>query len=115
MKYIKNKRLRKKLHRKIIGDLCHYGSQSREWRIKLFQAKEDEVFDFTQDDLIGLVRHEPAVRQYCFQFSVTVIPKSSIQVPLWLQHEIYDAIFKFYAKEFPEVYAISGNPNNDEC
>ena len=114
MKYIKNKRLRKKLHRKIIDDLCLDGSQSREWRIKLFQSKDGDIFDFTQEDLIALIRNEPMVRKFVFQFSVMVIPKNQPLVPLWLQHEVYDAVFMFYAKEFPEVYAISGNPNNDE-
>ena len=111
MKNIKNKRLRKKLHREIINDLCFYGSQSCEWRTKLFQAKEGERFDFSQEDLYVLLRreHEQMIHKYKFQFSVMVIPKNHACVPLWLQDDFYDAVFKFYAKEFPEVYELSGN------
>jgi len=111
MKTIKKKRLRKKQHRKIIGDLCCYGSTSHKWRTKLFQAKVDEVFDLTQEDLIELMINEPIVQKYKFQFQVTVIPKKHVQVPTWLQDDLYDAVFKFYAKEFSEVYEISGNCN----
>jgi len=112
VKQIKNKRLRKKLHRKIINDLCMYGSLSREWRTKLFQAKVGEIFDFSQEDLIALFRNNPVVRKFKFQFSITIIPKN--QAPLWLQEDIYGAVFKFYAKEFPSVYDLSGNNKDVE-
>jgi predicted ribosome-associated RNA-binding protein Tma20 len=105
MKHIK-KRLRKKLHRKIIHELCHYASLSSTWRKKLFQTREYEIFDFSQSDLITLLKNEPILRKYRFQFSVMVIPKHT--APLWLQEDIY-VVFKFFAKEFPEVYQLSGN------
>ena len=106
MKQIKNKRLRKKLHRKIINDLCMYGSLSREWRTKLFQAKVGEIFDFSQEDLIALFRNNPVVRKFKFQFSITIIPKN--QAPLWLQEDIYGAVFKFYAKDFQVCMTYQG-------
>ena len=100
------KRIRKKLHKRYLGELVYYISISAYWRKKLMGETETRMLVNSSTLKISCELNS-LIRRYDLNYYVSTVPHSkTIGWEDWGEDFIY---FKFEASEFPAVQSYSVN------
>ncbi len=115
-----NKRIRRKIHKRILYDVLIEVSISHHWRELLFKSKDGEKFLIDSQSPTtepSLKRLHRSLARYNLKYFVSKVSKED--EPQRANHKWDDLFFdggvyfKFEAKEFPEVFDFSiNNPNS---
>lgn len=97
----------KEIYERIISDIAMEISIMNEWREKIFKLKENEILKISFENPLQLPDY---VRDDVVTNELTFYVKIVKECP-----EKFDKgliIFKFWAKEYPEICSFSGNNPN---
>jgi hypothetical protein len=103
-----NRRIRKKLHRRFLCDVVCDASQSSAWRRRLFD-EPSATLEIGPRHSEGLpARLARAIRRHDLHYTVRVV--DGAHAPGWREYADDGCVlFRFEAREFPEVHAFSAN------
>lgn len=115
-----NKRIRRKIHKRILYDVIYEVSISHLWRGLLFKSKDGEKFLIDSQSPItepSLRRLHRSLARYHLKYFVSKVSKEDEPQktnPKWADLFFDGGVyFKFEAKGFPEVFDFSiNNPDS---
>ncbi|MBR4086034.1 MAG: hypothetical protein IKK33_17305 [Lachnospiraceae bacterium] len=94
----------KAIYERTISDVAMEISIAREWRRKIFRLKENDVLEISFENPLHLpdcVREDMVVNKLTFYVKIVKDCPEEFDEGL--------IIFKFWAKEYPEICSYSGN------
>lgn len=94
----------KDIYEKIISDVAMEISIMSEWRRKIFKMKEKEVLEISYENPLQLpdyIKDEVVINKVTFYVKIVKDCPEKFDEGL--------IIFKFWAKEYPEICSYSGN------
>ena len=94
----------KAIYERTISDVAMEISIAREWRRKIFKLKENDVLEISFDNPLHLPDY---IREDMVANKLTFYVKIVKDCPEEFDEGL--VIFKFWAKEFPEICSYSGN------
>jgi len=105
------KRLRKKYHKRYLGDIVYEISISSYWRKRLFLSSEYSVSNIDKENMYDLHNYSKnKVRSIRLKYYVSLVPFADTKGwGDWDDNLIY---FKFQPVEFPRIISFSGNNPN---
>ena len=95
------------IYKKIITDVAMEISIAREWRRKIFENQEDDILEISDENEINLPDY---VKETIVKNKLTFCVQIVKDCPEEFEEGL--VIFKFWAKDYPEICAYSGNNPN---
>lgn len=94
----------KAIYKKIISDVAMEISIASEWRKKIFEMKENDILEISFNAPLQLPQY---IREDIVKNELTFYVRVVKECPEEFDEGL--VIFKFWAKEYPEICSYSGN------